>query len=118
MTTALVPVKPLDAGKSRLLGSLDREQIRALCLAMLGDVLEALSGVADLAERAVVTPDAEVGAAAERAGARALVRDDPGLNASLSAAAGELCGEGQRPSAHITQTVRRHGKCCNGHENG
>lgn len=93
MTTALVPVKPLQAGKSRLLGTLDREQIRALCLAMLGDVLEALAGVEGISQRAVVTPDADVGAAAERAGARALVRDDPGLNASLTAAAEELCAE-------------------------
>ena len=42
MIAALVPVKHLGAGKSRLLGSLDRDAIERLTLAMLGDILAAL----------------------------------------------------------------------------
>lgn len=90
MRAGLVPVKGLDAGKSRLLGALDREATRALTLAMLDDLLEALTSAPELDRVAVVTPDAEVGAHAEAAGALALVRDDPGLNPSLDAGGAEL----------------------------
>lgn len=93
-TVALVPVKGLDAGKSRLLGVLDDASRRALTLAMLGDVLEALQLVPELDQTAVVTPDPAVGEAARSQGALALVRQDPGLNASLDAAGAELTAAG------------------------
>ncbi len=96
MIAALVPVKRLGAGKSRLLGSLRRDAIERLTLAMLGDILEALTRVAQIDRIVVVTPDRVVGGAAEAAGAEALVRSDPGLNPSLDAAAAELAERGVR----------------------
>jgi 2-phospho-L-lactate guanylyltransferase len=89
---AVVPVKALDASKSRLAGR-DREWARDLSLAMMGDVIEALRQVAALARVAVVTPDPQVARAAEQAGAEALLRDAPGLNASIELAAAELARE-------------------------
>src|SRR5690606_10919888 len=87
---AVVPVKSLAAGKSRLAAALGREAAEALALAMLEDVLAALRAVPALDTIAVVTPDAAVAAAATRAGARALVGDDPGIDAALARAAREL----------------------------
>ena len=94
MIAALVPVKRLGAGKSRLLGSLARDAIEQLTLAMLGDIVAALKRVSRIDHIAVVTPDTVVGSAAEAAGAEAMVRTDPGLNPSLDAAAGELAERG------------------------
>lgn len=90
MTAAVVPVKSLAAGKSRLAAALGRAGAEALSLAMLEDVLAALSALPDLAAVAVVTPDETVARAAERAGARALRGADAGLNEALQRAAGEL----------------------------
>jgi 2-phospho-L-lactate guanylyltransferase len=90
MPAAVVPVKSLSAGKSRLATALGRERAEALALAMLEDVLAALARVPGLDAVAVVTPDAEVAAAAERSGARPLLGDDPGLDAALARAAHEL----------------------------
>ena len=39
MTTAVIPVKSLGAGKSRLLPELPRDLLDALCLAMLEDLI-------------------------------------------------------------------------------
>jgi 2-phospho-L-lactate guanylyltransferase len=86
---ALVPVKRLDAAKSRL-RPLAGEAGADLARAMLEDVLEALAGVPALGERAVVTGDPEVAQLAEAAGARALVEPEEGLNASLAAASRRL----------------------------
>lgn len=94
MKVALIPLKRLDAGKSRLMGALPREAIAELSLAMLGDVLEALAAVPELDHRVVVTPDPEVGRAAEEAGAEAMVRQDPGLNPSLDEATALLAKRG------------------------
>ena len=90
MTLALVPVKALSAAKTRLVAHLDRPRVERLSIAMMGDVLEALQGVEALREIAVVTPDSEVARAAASHGARPLLRDDPGLNASIEAACREL----------------------------
>jgi len=83
MNLALVPVKRLGSGKSRLAGVLPRSDLDALTLAMLGDVLEALEQVAALDRRVVVTPDEIIAEAARSASAEAFVRGDPGLNESL-----------------------------------
>ncbi len=90
MIVGLVPVKSLDAPKSRLRPKLGAEGVRALTLAMLGDVLEALLAVPELARVAVATPDSTVARAAREAGAEALLRSDPGLNAAIEAAAADL----------------------------
>ena len=54
---------------------------------MMGDVVEALLSVPALDRVAVVTPDEEVAREARSAGAEALLRDDPGLNPAIEAAA-------------------------------
>ena len=92
MIAAVVPVKALDASKSRL-AARDREWARDLSLAMMGDVIEALLEVAALGRVAVVTPDPQVAQAAEQAGAEALLRDAPGLNPSIELAAAEIAPE-------------------------
>ncbi len=98
MNTALVPVKGLGEGKSRLLGALapddpqrDQRARDALTLAMLRDVLEAISEVRAIERVAVVTPDAHVAREARDAGAVALRVLEPGLNHGLDVARRELC---------------------------
>jgi 2-phospho-L-lactate guanylyltransferase len=90
MIAAVVPIKSLDASKSRLLPRLGAEGARLLALAMLEDVLEALRAVPELDVVAVATPDVEVAAAADEIGAQVLLRHDPGLNPSIEAAGAEL----------------------------
>jgi 2-phospho-L-lactate guanylyltransferase len=92
---AVVPVKALAASKSRLFPDLERGAIEQLSLAMMGDVVEALTRVRGIARVVVVTPDAAVATAAEGAGATALLRPDPGLNEAIEAAAAEVAA---RPS--------------------
>jgi 2-phospho-L-lactate guanylyltransferase (CobY/MobA/RfbA family) len=55
VTTAVVPFKDLDAAKARLSDRLARSERRALVLAMLDDVLGALSRVPELSGVLVVT---------------------------------------------------------------
>ena len=90
MIAAVVPVKSLDASKSRLLPRLGAEGTRRLTLAMLEDVLEALRAVPEIDVVAVTTPDVEVAAAADEIGVEVLLRHDPGLNPSIEAAGVEL----------------------------
>lgn len=92
MNVALVPVKRLGEGKSRLLGALDRPSLDALTLAMLGDVIQALGESGRVERVAVVTPDVNVAEAARRWGAEGLVRQERGLNPSLEAATPVICG--------------------------
>ena len=94
MNVALVPVKRLGAGKSRLAAALGRETAERLTRALLADVVAALTEVERIGRVVVVTPDADVAEAARAAGAGAFVRDDPGLNESLDGAAAELAREG------------------------
>jgi len=90
MIPAVVPVKALEASKSRLRPHLGDAAALRLTLAMLGDVLEALLGARGLGPVAVVTPDADVARAAQAAGAEALLRPDPGLNAAVDGVAAQL----------------------------
>lgn len=90
MTAAIVPIKHLAAGKSRLAKALGRDGAERLALAMLTDVVAALRAVRGLAAIGVVTPDPAVAKAAERAGARALLGDDAGLNEAIDRAARDL----------------------------
>jgi 2-phospho-L-lactate guanylyltransferase len=87
---AVVPVKTLAASKSRLSPHLGQDGVERLAVAMLEDVLEALLASVGLSRVAVVTPDENVADAATRAGAEALLRDDPGLNSAIDAAAAAL----------------------------
>lgn len=95
MSVAVVPVKRLEAAKSRLFGQLAQPEREALSLAMLRDVLAALRATPSLDRAVVTTPDPAVAAAARAAGAEALLRDDPGLNAALTAAAEIVAGPGE-----------------------
>jgi len=90
MNLALIPVKRLAAGKSRLAAALGREATEALTLAMLGDVVDALRACPRVERVVVVTPDPEVGEAARALGAEARVGHEAGLNPSLDAAAAAL----------------------------
>lgn len=90
MIPALVPVKRLAVAKSRLLPWLGAEGVRALTLAMLGDVLEALREAPEIGAVAIVTEDEEAARAAREAGAEAIVLADEGLNPSLAAAAARV----------------------------
>jgi len=94
MIAALVPVKRLASGKTRLARDLDRGALAALVLAMLEDVVAALHAAPGVGCVAVVTPDPEVAGAARRLGARALLEPAPGLGPSLDAAARRLAAEG------------------------
>ena len=90
MIAALVPVKRLAASKTRLLPELDAAQREALSLAMLRDVLDALSSAARIDRVAVVTPDDDVARAAREAGAEPVLFREPGLNPALEAATDAL----------------------------
>jgi 2-phospho-L-lactate guanylyltransferase len=90
MIAAVVPVKSLEAPKSRLRPRLGAEGVRELTLAMLCDVLETLLAVPALDRVVVATPDPAAAEAARRAGAGALERADAGLNAAVDAACAEL----------------------------
>jgi 2-phospho-L-lactate guanylyltransferase len=96
MIAALIPVKRLDAAKSRLWQKLPRASVERLTVAMLEDVLAALLAVRALSTVVVVTEDESAGHTARAAGARAFVRPDPGLNAALDAGAAELAKEGAK----------------------
>lgn len=96
MSLALVPVKQLAASKSRLFAEHAEAARRALAVAMLKDVVAALRATPRVDRVVVATPDEEVAEVARAAGAEALVRDDPGLNEALDAAAQALA-RGEEP---------------------
>jgi 2-phospho-L-lactate guanylyltransferase len=91
MIHAVVPVKSLAAGKSRLRERHPAAAVDRLAAALLEDVLAGLLGVPELARVVVASPDAQVAEIARRAGAEALTRDDAGLNPAVDAATAALC---------------------------
>ncbi|MEE9196491.1 MAG: 2-phospho-L-lactate guanylyltransferase, partial [Alphaproteobacteria bacterium] len=94
-TWAVVPVKVLDRAKRRLAGVFDPEARIALSLAMLSDVLSALTAVEGLDGVAVISRDARALDLARRTGARVIFEaPDDGLNGALRAAARILAAEG------------------------
>jgi len=95
VSIALVPIKRLSAGKSRLPPRLSRDRLEALSIAMLEDVVEALSSAPSVSRVVVVTPDEVVARTAEAAGAEGLLLGDPGLNASLDAATRRVAPNGE-----------------------
>jgi 2-phospho-L-lactate guanylyltransferase len=93
---AVVPVKEVDRAKERLAQVLRPETRRALALAMLEDVLAALTATPGIAGLTVVTVDAEAGRLAATYGARLLeagARD--GHTGAVTAAARLLAAEGR-----------------------
>jgi len=93
MTTALIPVKNLEDSKSRLLSRLPDGLRRRLTLAMLEDLIEALTATPGIERIAVTTPDQTVAAHARAAGAEVLLRPEPGLNAALEDGRERLCAD-------------------------
>ena len=91
-TVALIPVKKLAESKSRLLSRLPDETRHALTLAMLEDLIDALKATPGIDRIAVTTPDETVATVARGAGAEALMRFEPGLNAALEDGIERLCG--------------------------
>jgi 2-phospho-L-lactate guanylyltransferase len=92
---AVVPVKAIDAAKSRLAPAYAPEFRQALAQAMLEDVLAALAGAASLAGLVVVSVDPLARALAARFGAR-IVEDSArdGHTGAVMAAARRLAAEG------------------------
>ena len=78
----IVPVKALDAAKSRLAEAFAPDARAALVLAMLGDVLAA-ARQAHAGPLLVVTPDPRYGALASEFGAILLADDGTGYNAAV-----------------------------------
>ena len=97
MSCAVVPVKLLEAAKSRLLPHLTQPQRELLSLAMLRDVLTTLRHVPFLERVVVLTPDETVAETARDVGAEVLLRDDSGLNPAINAAARDLGLGGHEP---------------------
>ncbi|SCG57558.1 2-phospho-L-lactate guanylyltransferase [Micromonospora halophytica] len=92
--TVVVPVKRLDAAKSRLRGALPAVPHEELALALAADTVRAAVACPAVAEVLVVTDDPAVAATAGAAGARAVPdRPDAGLNAAFRHGA-EVAGRG------------------------
>ena len=85
---AVVPVKGLDAAKTRLSGVLSAEERGALALAMAGRVVESLRASGCFARIAVVSPDARVLEWARSHEVDALAQPNHGLNRGLEHARG------------------------------
>jgi 2-phospho-L-lactate guanylyltransferase len=94
MIAAVVPVKAVDASKSRLRDDFDAATVERLATALLRDVLAALTGARSIDRVVVATPDVAVARVAREAGADTIVRDDPGLNAAVERAAADLAAAG------------------------
>ena len=84
---AIVPVKPLRRGKSRLAGTLNEDERTQLNRALLQHSLETLSGVPGVNEVLVVSRDPNALAIAREHGARTVQEDGtPHLNTALKRA--------------------------------
>lgn len=84
---AIVPIKPLRRGKSRLSGILNEEERTLLNYSMLGNTLRILSQVPDIDQILVVSRDPAALALAREFGARTVQEDgNPGLNTALNRA--------------------------------
>ncbi len=80
---ALVPVRGLEGAKARLGEALDAEERRALVAGLLARTIEAAAATPGVAAVAVVSPDPEVLALAERHGAAGVPQGGGGLNEGL-----------------------------------
>ena len=92
MIAAIVPAKALGRAKGRLAEVLSESERRELALAMLEDVLRALSAVPDIGTIAVVSPDEEVLHAAAALSAMPILEPPSigGLNQAISYATDQL----------------------------
>jgi 2-phospho-L-lactate guanylyltransferase len=89
---AIVPAKALDQAKGRLAAVLTEVERRELALAMLEDVLGALTGVEEIATVTVISPDSDALEVARACAARA-IEEPPGvrgINQALTHALGAM----------------------------
>ena len=95
MNAALIPVRSIAGAKQRLAGCLDDERRRALALAMLEDMVAALTAATRIDRIVVVSSDADLLRHARRCGAEALEEGPArGLNGAVTFAASELAKQG------------------------
>jgi 2-phospho-L-lactate guanylyltransferase len=81
---AIVPVKPLRRGKTRLAGVLSEDEREMLNLSLLGHTMMVLRQVSEINQILVVSSDTAVLALAREKGARTVMEDgNPGLNTAL-----------------------------------
>ncbi|MEV6298584.1 2-phospho-L-lactate guanylyltransferase [Actinoplanes sp. NPDC051861] len=90
--TAVIPVKRLDAAKTRLRGAVPAERHPQLALAMVRDTAAAVLSASAVAELLVVTDDPAVRAAVRDLGGRVAADPGAGLNAALRFGADEVGG--------------------------
>jgi 2-phospho-L-lactate guanylyltransferase len=91
---AIVPVGPLDGGKSRLGDVLDAEERHDLVLGLADATIRAAVATPAIDETIVITPDDTVRALALAAGARPIRQRSRGLNAGLREARVEAIASG------------------------
>ncbi|HUQ52913.1 MAG TPA: 2-phospho-L-lactate guanylyltransferase [Gammaproteobacteria bacterium] len=95
MNAALIPVRSIAGAKQRLAGCLDDARREELALAMLEDMLAALSAATRVDRIVVVSSDADLLRHARRCGAEALDEGPSrGLNGAVAFAAAELEAQG------------------------
>jgi 2-phospho-L-lactate guanylyltransferase len=81
---AIIPVKPLRRGKTRLAGVLTEDEREMLNLSLLGHTVTVLRQVSEIQQILVVSSDTAVLALAREQGARTVMEDgNPGLNTAL-----------------------------------
>lgn len=81
---AIIPVKPLRRGKSRLAGVLSEDERALLNFTMLGNTLRTLTKVPQVNQILVVSRDPAALSLAREFGARTVLEDgNPGLNTAL-----------------------------------
>jgi 2-phospho-L-lactate guanylyltransferase len=90
----VIPVKRLDAAKSRLRGAVPEERHPELVLAMVRDTATAVLNATAVAELIVVTDDPVVADAVRQLGAKVAPDPGAGLNAALQFGADEVAGAG------------------------
>jgi len=99
--TAIVPIRSLDAGKSRLTGRLDAPTVTE---AFARDVLAACSQCPEIGDVLVVTSDPDAVALAEDCGARGVIQvGTEGINAAIALARGQV-GPGEPVVAILGDT--------------
>ncbi|MEU4619182.1 2-phospho-L-lactate guanylyltransferase [Actinoplanes sp. NPDC023801] len=90
--TAVIPVKRLNAAKTRLRGAVPADRHPELALAMVRDTAAAVLAASSVARLLVVTDDPEVGAAVRELGAGVVPDPGGGLNAAMRFGADEAAG--------------------------
>ncbi|KUL40586.1 2-phospho-L-lactate guanylyltransferase [Actinoplanes awajinensis] len=89
---AVIPVKGLDAAKSRLRGAVPEDRHPDLVLAMVRDTAAAVLGAGSVAGLIVVTGDPVVAAVVRELGGEVAPDPGAGLNAALRFGADEVAG--------------------------